>query len=437
MLTRGKESGDYLAQIRNNTEEKTAKVLAAIESGTLPKDENGKYRLLELGIGGGESLKSLVKQVDSQEVDFVAVDVLPELAGTVKKELGIEALAADAAHLPLKDSSVSAVNASSIFHEISSYGFKDPKSGEMIKGREAVDATMSELNRVLMPEGVLAYRDVAAPNEDSTEKSVTYQGKSWEEFLKWFLDGNQEITGVETTENDGKTVVTATAGMHRELQRHYLMFRDYLRNTPRVKPLMGVEIISSEWYDVNAGVKMFVFQADASLEPILKRYQAEEHDSATGKVYKMFSDQFDLFYDDVIAKRLDNSGDPGEASKFRDEIAKWKVREGSERYTYASFSEMIVAGAKSVQDQNGEKYVLAPKQGSDIEFIPRYYYQAYLKQTVSEPEAEGKQVITFAKLPLDSAMNSLEALENSDSSSLLTPEALAKAKQVLRDHRRG
>jgi len=44
------------------------------------------------------------------------------LVASLKKETGIEGVSADAGVLPFASESISAINASAIFHEISSYG---------------------------------------------------------------------------------------------------------------------------------------------------------------------------------------------------------------------------------------------------------------------------------------------------------------------------
>jgi len=189
MLKSNKESGDYLRQIRNNIPEKVNVIEQYLDNHSLPKTKDGKIKIIELGTGGGQSLQHIKRHiVDSVDVELLAVDIIPSLAASLKKEIDIEAVAADAGVLPFANESISAINASAVFHEVSSYGTSNNvENVNTLYGKEALIKTLGELNRVLLPSGIVAYRDVLAPSGDLTkEKTVKYFNESWKYFTKWF-----------------------------------------------------------------------------------------------------------------------------------------------------------------------------------------------------------------------------------------------------------
>lgn len=123
MLINFKKSGEYLNQIKNDTENKTELIVENLKQENLPANKFGIRQILELGTGGGESLQKIKNNLPDK-TELIAVDIIPELSKLVKQRLGINSIAADAAHLPFKNESLSAINASAILHEISSYGIK-------------------------------------------------------------------------------------------------------------------------------------------------------------------------------------------------------------------------------------------------------------------------------------------------------------------------
>jgi ubiquinone/menaquinone biosynthesis C-methylase UbiE len=288
MFKSSKESGDYLGQIRNNIQEKTDIVGRALDTGNLPKTKNGVLRLVELGTGGGESLRRLKEKTSNlANTELIAVDIIPELLSSLKKEIGMEAVASDAGNLPFADESISAVNASAVLHEISSYGTKS-KEGVAIYGKEAVRQALLELNRVLLPEGIIAYRDVLAPVGDLNEsKAVEYKGESWELFAKWFLqdfvNSQPKIykqSDIEIQKTGENFSVTAPAGLQREFQRHYLMLRDYLRTVKTRE--FGVDMLRSVWLNETQGLKSITFSIEDRLISKVDLSVFDSHESAGG-----------------------------------------------------------------------------------------------------------------------------------------------------------
>ncbi len=57
-----KKSDDYLGQIKNSAEEKAELIVEGLKSNDLPVNLIGKRRILEIGIGGGESMEKIKKE---------------------------------------------------------------------------------------------------------------------------------------------------------------------------------------------------------------------------------------------------------------------------------------------------------------------------------------------------------------------------------------
>jgi ubiquinone/menaquinone biosynthesis C-methylase UbiE len=418
MFKRSKESGDYLSQIRNNVAEKVGIINDALVADSLPRNSEGKLKIVELGTGGGESLRRLKSNVgDREDAELIAVDVLPNLASSLKKELDIEAVAADAGHLSFADESLSAINASAIIHEVSSYGTRGggSKGNEMIYGKDAVKKAFGEFNRVLLPEGIVAYRDILAPLENlQVMKTVQYRGKSWHAFANCFLDKflasqpKMYDDAAVTMEMVGDNLTLhAPIGLQREFQRHYLMFRDYLRNVGN--ELFGITMSRSDWINEVEGLKSITFSIDDHLATVLDLGPFEVHESATGRVYKGNSDQFDKLYDDAMAYRFEKSN---EGQDFENLIETWREREGLEHYLCGNIGDMVELSIEA-SGTTDDAYVLMPEALDDIAIAPRYYYNRYLRQVIDNPEQDGKQMISFKKLSKPRALQSLESFEQS------------------------
>jgi ubiquinone/menaquinone biosynthesis C-methylase UbiE len=399
MFKSSKESGDYLGQIRNNIQEKTDIVGRALDTGNLPKTKNGVLRLVELGTGGGESLRRLKEKTSNlANTELIAVDIIPELLSSLKKEIGMEAVASDAGNLPFADESISAVNASAVLHEISSYGTKS-KEGVAIYGKEAVRQALLELNRVLLPEGIIAYRDVLAPVGDLNEsKAVEYKGESWELFAKWFL---QDFV-------NSQPKIYKQSGLQREFQRHYLMLRDYLRTVKTRE--FGVDMLRSVWLNETQGLKSITFSIEDRLISKVDLSVFDSHESAGGMVYVGNSDQFDQMYDDLMSYYF--STEDEETTAFKTLIEDWKEREGSEHYLYGNIIDILEMSISNSIETNSE-YVLFPNSADDVVIAPRFYYNRYLNQVSDNPEKDGKQIIALSKIHRSRVLKSLESLEHS------------------------
>lgn len=404
-----------MSQIANNPDEKIGELADAITKGQLPKAPDGRLKILELGTGGGESIGVLKKALDGrQDVDVFAADVSVGILRKIQNEQGVASVAADAMKLPFKENSLSAINASAVFHEVSSYGSfgnKPEADAEKPYGREAVRQAFIEIQGALMPEGMLTYRDVFCPDGMFEEKTIIYNSKAWKHFAKWFYPGFLEANtrafpqdGQSKIEEDSESMqLTTSRHLHRELQRHYLMLRDYLRT--QLAANIGLEVIKEEWTDKEKGIKTHEFLARDMLHQLLRQGEAAE----TYGRHTMQSEEYDALFDRLIEELLEQELDGG--SPLGVELSGWKKREGKEVYTYASIREMLdVACDSSTEVKDG--YILFPKIGDDIKVLPRDYYNRYLQEVIDAPEFDGKQIVRFHKISLQEALQALDSLEN-------------------------
>ncbi len=423
-----KDSDGYLLQIADNVGEKTQEVIKAIELNLLPAASDGTIRIVELGTGGGESTQAIKDALVGKEgVEIIAVDLSIGILGKVQKRSGVSSVAADATTLPFKNGSLSGVNASAVFHEVSSYGpFKQEASAhyeEGVYGREAIIRVLTDVQRSLVPGGMLAYRDIHAPNDPQQKKHVRYDRHVWDRFARWFysnfLEADRRVFPGEAPltleQQDGHLHITASVHQHRELQRHYLMLRDYVRT--QLAGSIGLEVMREEWTDQTLGIKSHEITARGLF------YQCLTHDDGEGYTRRILSsDNYDDVCDDVINLLLDDH------SIFRSEMDNWKKREGKEVYTYASIGEMLelsVDAARRVDDG----HVLFPQSTTDLKVIPRDYYNHYLRRVIDDPEFDGKQTIRFFKIPNSEATKVLRAFENNGS--LLAPRDIRHINGLL------
>ncbi len=157
----------YLKQISNNETEKFGDLRQLIIENRLPVI-NGKINILELGVGGGETIKELKDQLGGRDdVNVIGADSAFMFSDNFRNTTNSEAIVADAGLIPIKENSLSAVNASAILHEVSSYGVY-AEDGKKIFGFDAIKKTFNEIKRCLAENGVLIYRDVACPRNKNS-----------------------------------------------------------------------------------------------------------------------------------------------------------------------------------------------------------------------------------------------------------------------------
>lgn len=401
-----KEREGYLKQIANNSDEKINGVATALVNGELPKNTEGKIRILELGPGGGESIVALNKVLkEFPEVQLTAADISPGILDRLKERYGIDTVVTDATELPFENT-FSAINVSAVLHEVSSYGKYGDEGEERITGIKAIEQAIRSFHRALLPGGMLTYRDVSCPERKSERLEVLYRGESWYFFLKWFLEDFEdaysnvfsEKYNVEVKHEKENTNIIASRHFHRELQRHYIMFRDYLRN--QLNDRIGLSVIEELWKEKEEGIKVHSFKAEGTLLACIDPSLRTEDN-----IYRMESVQYDALFDRVITEILLEEGELYESLEV--EIADWKKREGREIYTYATAQEMIDLVANTTFEV-GDGYLLIPKSNTATLLCGRAYYNRYLREVIDQPEFDGKQIISFQKVTYEEALGIIE-----------------------------
>lgn len=390
----------YLKQIKNNETEKYGSLKQLIIDDKLPKIK-GQANVLELGVGGGDTIKALKDQLHNRkDLNIIGLDNVLLFAKHFRNKTDSDAVVADAGCLPFQERSLSAINASAILHEVSSYGVNDEKE-KRVFGHNAIKQTLNEIKRCLAENGVFVYRDIACPKDRLSMKTVSYEKKSWQIFVDLYLPILHEaskdvcpdiISGFKQDRGggEGKNEVTATAQMHREIQRHYITFRDFVRK--KIFSRIGIEVAREHWEDKKSGNKIHsIILSGQALKNYIKFKSLGNHDSSIKSLsVELQSDEYDDFTDGIIEEFIVD-----DSFNINDE---WFRREGREVYTYLSVEELKgLAHEKSALTDGTSSYL----ETLNEKLLPRNYYQRYLKRVISDPEYEGKQVINFINKTYD------------------------------------
>ena len=96
-----KETEGYLSQIANNSDEKIGDLANAIINNQLPRSSDGRMKILELGTGGGQSIRTLKKVLgDTKDIDIFAADISVNILRKIQNEQQVASVATDATRLP-------------------------------------------------------------------------------------------------------------------------------------------------------------------------------------------------------------------------------------------------------------------------------------------------------------------------------------------------
>lgn len=356
-----KASDLYAAQISGYEDEKVADIYLQICNNSLPR-YGDKLNILELGTGGGHSFRRLRGLlVNRDDVTLVGADGIGIFARRFMDETRSSAVIADAGNLPFLANTFSAINVSAIFHEISTYGVFDLRAMRQ-KGRVAIIQALEEITRILLPNGVLAYRDVFCPYDRQAIKGVNYYQRSWHIFIKKYLPQLIETyekvvapvsKNINVQQRRDALYIEAPIQIHREIQRHYITFRDYFRKV--VAPTAGLNVTHEGWIDQSGGMKSHMVIISTQSRPLTATIDSNTYDTLTDALIR------DLF-DSTPA------------------LGDWFKREGTELYTLLSSEELIALAGQVTEGS----YKLTPIAGS-LRTSPRNYYQRYLRQVIDHP----------------------------------------------------
>ncbi|MCX4490013.1 hypothetical protein OG890_39700 [Streptomyces anulatus] len=418
--TAAKSAAGYLDEAANaHGREKVQMVLDAI----------GRTRtashLVEIGPGGGAALQCLTGSLTSTTDRPRPLDVtLIEAPGVISQSLAHAIDRYNASDLgtctlthglaqqigTILDRPVDIVAASALMHEVYSYG----------SGYRGIHELMCTLPAVLTPGGHFAYRDVRTVNAPTLHEPVThtYTHRGWLQFIRMFTP--QYLTGslhpyhrsgddptarqdsrrvaLESIDPRTSAVVTGPIGLFREIQRHYITFRDYAWRSGVLgfRPQLDGQL-SADWIDAAAGHKRVHFTLTET-EGVSSRHRTflKSISEPYGDHYATDGDMFDECTDAALIELLTSAehGDDACASVWRE----WTEREGHETYVYLTLSELLSEFAITSAEANTNT-VLMPRAARDVRTPERAYYTRYLRTRLPNPLPDGKQMVLFTNIP--------------------------------------
>lgn len=389
---------------------------------------HARPRVVEVGPGGGAAVTYLADQLtDESDIDS---DPAPDVHLTLIEAPGVVSHALTRAveefnqvgecevrHGFAQDigilltEPVDVISASALLHEVYSYG----------GGYAGLHAMIRTLPTVLNPGGFFAYRDVYAVDGPSLHERVvqSYNSRAWLTFLRLFtpqylaegthpyhraddeLVARQNSRIVPVAELDRATcaVITAPVGLFREIQRHYITFRDHVWRSGILgfTPVLDGDL-AADWIDFRAGHKRVHYRLGA-LVPWLTTSQRKML-AAMSEPYAdhhtIDSDIFDSVTDVALLAFLD-AAESGNAT-CRQVWETWLLREARETYAYMTADQLLTAFAVHSAEADTDT-VLIPVQAGDITRVDRHYYNRFLTKRLANPLPDAKQLVLFCNVP--------------------------------------
>jgi hypothetical protein len=371
--------------------------------------------IVEIGPGGGIALEALTGAIKTQLPAYIGKLSLRllELDGIESESLrkarrGFGEIGESTLHVGdareidriLGQDSSDVIVACAVLHEVYSYG----------GGLPALKDAFCAANDTLREGGYMAYRDiVSVPGESLLDRrKETFHSESWVRFSRMFLPyylknaqhpyGAEQdqvsfeqglgIVSVDDVDPVEPVTINAPIGVFRELQRHYITFRDHAWRSDafEVAPVLDGPF-ASDWVDERQGRKRihFRFNSEPGDNPLS---EIEETDSEGN--YVADCDVFDPAADLFLAHFLEQANKPG--TEQSDIWKRWVDREGPETYVYYTLDNLIGAVAAQTFDHTGGKKMLLPRR---ISVSPRAYYTRYLKRNLERAFVDGGQQVLF------------------------------------------
>jgi hypothetical protein len=299
---------------------------------------------------------------------------------------------------------VNVVAASAVLHEAYSYG----------GGYDAIDSSLAAITASLSDGGYFAYRDVLSFDKAVSLHDRTrhiYDRPSWvmfaQKFLPYYMDSARhpyhheddkvvfEQDSVRVTASlihpDKHLTINAPVGVLRELQRHFITFRDYCWRSGELgfTPLLEGEL-ANDWLDLKSGLKRIHYTMSGDHNDTLMRTLSEKE---SDDLWSVDGDTFDTTTDvklENLMRRL-HDGESKSVTLWNS----WLEREGAETYAYMTPGRLLGAAAlRSLEVSDGQSIML-PEEGSDVGVLSRVYYNRFLRKQLSNPLKDGKQLILF------------------------------------------
>ncbi|MEU2717812.1 hypothetical protein [Streptomyces sp. NPDC007205] len=419
--TAAKSAAGYLDEAANSHgREKVQMVLNA-----LARTETDAPHLVEIGPGGGAALQYLTDSLTCTANRPRTLDVtLIEAPGVLSQALARAIDGYNAADLgtcsltfglaqdlgTILDRPVDIVAASALMHEVYSYG----------SGYRGIHEMMQTLPTIVKPGGHFAYRDVRTVNAATLHETVThtYTHRGWLQFIRMFTPQylrdslhpyhhsgddptvRQDSRRIALENIDPRTsaVITGPIGLFREIQRHYITFRDYAWRSGALGFLPRLDgQLSADWIDAAAGHKRVHFTLTEA-EWISPRQRAllKTVSEPYGDHYVTDGDIFDECTDAALIELLTSAETGNEqcAAVWRE----WIEREGHETYVYLTLNELLTEFAISSAEANTNT-VMMPRTARDVVTPERAYYTRYLQKHLPNPLPDGKQLVLFTNIP--------------------------------------
>jgi hypothetical protein len=396
--------------------------------------------VVEIGPGGGAAVGFLYSQLQQQQYDFAEIDLtLIEVPGVTSDSLTqaidefsrlgtctlIHGFAQDISALLGDRADV--ISASALFHEVYSYG----------DGYGGLHSLMRTLPSVIEPNGYFAYRDLYAVRGGSLHQRAThaYDSATWLQFIRMFVPhylrqgthpyhhAHDEIVArqdshiVSVGELDPRTcaIMSAPIGLFREIQRHYVTFRDHVWRSGALgfTPVLEGQL-AGDWLDNRTGHKRIHYSLTGTdWLPRSQKAMLLAVSEPYADHYTVDGDIFDECTDIALTAFL-TAAERGDAT-CAEIWGGWSAREGCETYAYLTLDDLITLFAvNSAGSAREHGTVLLPADPGDIVIRQRHYYNRYLTTRLANPLEDAKQLVLFRNIPvsdseaLGAAMSSIQ-----------------------------
>lgn len=392
--------------------------------------------IVEIGPGGGAAVDFLASRLRHREGGLREVDLtLIEVPGVASESLEramrnfakvgacelIRGYAADVGEVLSRPADV--VSASALLHEVYSYG----------GGYAGLNSLIRALSSSIRPYGAFVYRDLFAVQDRLLHERVThaYDAPSWLRFLRMFTPGylahgrhpyhrshdqvvaRQDSRPVEIADLDVRScaVISAPIGLFREIQRHYVTFRDHVWRSGALgfRPILEGQL-TGEWLDARTGHKLVHYTlTDAEWLPSWCKAMLSAVSEPYTDHFTVDGDVFDMCTDVALCAFL-TAVEHGEPACTRIWKA-WEEREGRETYAYLTTDELLTEFAvHSVEANPASPTALLPVRSEDVVSSPRRYYNRYLTKRLANPMWDAKQLVLFRNIPISDTQMLAEAL---------------------------
>lgn len=379
-----KVNEEYLSQFKNNQNEKVFFWIKEIEQ--YLKKSYKQYNFLEIGPGSGHTIKFL-KDTYKDKINITAVDTYPEILESIQSRIDVSTSNACLAKLPFKNDHFDGINASSVFHEIYSYGLQT--DNDYIHKTKAIIECFREFCRVLKPNGLMFYRDVLSPSNIFTiNKKVHYRKKSWMYFIPWFVEYflDQPLLDYDVNQikivklKNEEMIINSPVGFHKEIQKHYINF------THHIKYILGKDLGFSISEKLIGSMSYEVIFLNQSIKKYFNNHRLVE-DKRKHLIASAI--EVDDFIDNLVCAIFSNKEFRGIRKKLDD----WINREGKESYAYLSCLEILEI-LKTIRIDS--TYLNIGEDNGCINYL-RPEYNFYLRRVIDDPELDGTQILLLRK----------------------------------------